>query len=430
MKTKHFFTAIILSLTLVYFGCSGGDSDGGGDGDQVTSISIQVDQSSIDLGAAFTFTVKTNTNEDVTSNSTISIDNSPISGNTYTAGAGGTYIAKAQYNSLESTNLTLTVVDNTIVSIAIMSSSNPVKIGDTATFTVFGTNSSGVDSNITGVSTITINGNVNPDNKYFVTEIGDILASATFDGLTSPQITVTVEEEAVPASFTKKGIIEDYTGTWCGWCPRVSYGIELVEDASDKVFAIAAHSGDAMQNTYSSQLVSQFNPGGSYPTAILNRDVEWTYPEPSNVSQATGYATGNSNVGLSVNSILRGNDMKIYVSAGFTQNMSGTKLVVMILEDGIIASQENYTSYYGGVAVIPTFMHNHVLRHSITNVLGDAIPAGEQVANNNYELFYDIDVPATVQNGVSTGIIAMVVGSNNKVINAQYAKINVDADFD
>ncbi len=429
MKTKQFFTALILSITFIYFGCSGGDSDGDGV-DQVTSISLQVSQSSLGLGDTFTFTVKTNTNEDVTSNSTISIDGSAISGSAYTASSGGTYIAKAQYNNLESTNLTLTVVDNTIVSIVIMSSSDTVKVGDTVTFTVFGTNAGGMDSNITGVSEITINGNVNPDNKHFVTEIGDIEASATFEGLSSSQITVTVVDEDVPTSFTKKGVIEDYTGTWCGWCPRVSYAIELVEDTSDKVFAIAAHSGDAMQNTFSSQLVSQFNPGGLYPTAILNRDAEWISPEPNNVNQATGFATGSSNVGLSVNSILRGDDMKIYVSAGFTQNMSGTKLVVMILEDGIIASQENYTSYYGDVDVISNFVHNHVLRHSLTNVLGDVIPAGEQVADNNYELFYDIDVPATVQNGVSTGIIALVVSSDNKVINAQYAKINVDADFD
>ncbi len=439
MKTKHFFTALILSVTLVYFGCSGSGSDGGDGGNQVTSITIQSNQSSLELGGAFTFTVKTNTNEDVTSSSTISIDGTAIAGNSFTASTGGTYIAKAQYNGLETSNLALTVVDNTIVSITIMSSSDTVKIGDTVTFTVFGTNASGVDSNITGVSTITINGNVNPDNRYFVTESSDILASASFDGLNSSQITVTVEEEAVPSSFTKKGVIEDYTGTWCGWCPRVAYGIELVEAESEKVFAIAAHIDDNMQNTYSIQLDNYFNSANynssantpSYPFAALNRETEWTYPEPNNVSQATAYATGTSNVGLSLNSILRGDDMKIHVSTGFTQNMSGTKLVVMILEDGIIASQDNYTSYYGGVDPIPTFMHNHVLRHSITNVLGDAIPAGEQVANNKYDLIYNIDVATTaVQNGVSTGIIAMVVGSDNKVINVQYAKINVDADFD
>ena len=50
-----------------------------------------------------------------------------------------------------------------------------------------------------------------------------------------------------------------------------------------------------------------------------------------------------------------------------------------------IFNQTNYTSYYGGGSVISNFEHNHVLRASLTSLLGNQIPSSELLANNVYE---------------------------------------------
>ena len=36
----------------------------------------------------------------------------------------------------------------------------------------------------------------------------------------------TVELNAVASTHTTKVMIEDYTGTWCGYCPRVASALE------------------------------------------------------------------------------------------------------------------------------------------------------------------------------------------------------------
>ena len=121
-----------------------------------------------------------------------------------------------------------------------------------------------------------------------------------------------------------------------------------------------------------------------YPTGMLNRTTEWIYPEPNNVSQVVNLASGQADVGLALTPTLNGNTMNIDVNVkvGGQFSASNAKLVVYVLEDGLELNQTNYTSYYGGGNVIPNFEHNHVLRASLTNLLGDQIPASEYSADN------------------------------------------------
>ena len=107
------------------------------------------------------------------------------------------------------------------------------------------------------------------------------------------------------------------------------------------------------------------------------------------------------------------------VNVGFGQTMSGSKLVIFLLENGLVLNQANYyPEYYGGQNPVPNFIHNHVLRHSFTNVLGDVIPAGEAVANNTYRTKIDYTVPSgDVGNPNNLEIVAMLVASDNSIIN-------------
>lgn len=46
-------------------------------------------------------------------------------------------------------------------------------------------------------------------------------------------------------TFERRSVVEEYTGTWCGNCPRGIVGLERLEqDFGDRVICIAVHTGD------------------------------------------------------------------------------------------------------------------------------------------------------------------------------------------
>lgn len=61
-------------------------------------------------------------------------------------------------------------------------------------------------------------------------------------------------------------LTEEYTGLWCGWCPRGFVAMELMSEAHKDFVGVAYHSGDQMQ------CVEQFpNTPSGYPSAVVNR---------------------------------------------------------------------------------------------------------------------------------------------------------------
>lgn len=64
----------------------------------------------------------------------------------------------------------------------------------------------------------------------------------------------------------KRTVVEEFTGTWCQWCPRGIVGLDLLnEKMKDEVITIAVHNKDPMEVEYG---VS----ASSYPYAMVNRN--------------------------------------------------------------------------------------------------------------------------------------------------------------
>ena len=79
-----------------------------------------------------------------------------------------------------------------------------------------------------------------------------------------------------------KVAIEDYTGTWCGYCPRISHAIEELRLITDKIAVVAIHNGDPMAISQESDLRNEFGIFG-FPTGRINRTIDWSYPHTSNM---------------------------------------------------------------------------------------------------------------------------------------------------
>jgi hypothetical protein len=237
-------------------------------------------------------------------------------------------------------------------------------------------------------------------------------------------------DTAISGYFKKHVLIEDYTGTWCGNCSRVAYAVEQVKLKTDKAVTVAIHDGnDPYSFTGIGPLKNLISPNQwSLPIARLNRMTVWTYPEPSNIQQAVDLTGNNTTLGLALSSTVANGNVNLNVQMKFLQNYTDLKLVVYLLEDKLYYDQRNYTNYYNGENPIVNFEHNHVLRSSLTNILGDPITGTTDGSNVPITLI--AQVPANVTNSDNISFAAFIVDSDNKVLNARASKANVNQTFE
>ncbi|HAH34448.1 MAG TPA: hypothetical protein DCL52_06645, partial [Flavobacteriaceae bacterium] len=95
----------------------------------------------------------------------------------------------------------------------------------------------GVD--VTLESQFYVDGEPIDGNVFSSSEVGEFVAYATYleDG---------VEVSTTPENFSviipkRKVVLEDYTGTWCGFCPSVAAAIEEAALQSDDLAIVAIH---------------------------------------------------------------------------------------------------------------------------------------------------------------------------------------------
>ena len=387
------------------------------------------DKLMFEVGETATFSVVDDEDDNITSQSTISVDGVAISGSTFTPADAGNFEIKATYLSVNSNVIDITVnAPVTLSSVDVTLSSTAIFIGDILTLaaTAVYTDDSTVD--ITSETEFYVDDVLISGNEYIGVQLGTIEVKAVFESTTSSVFQVEVVDPSnLPASFSKKAVVEDFTGTWCGYCPRVSYAASLVEAQTDKVFVVGVHNGDQMANGFGNALENMYNITG-FPTAYIDRANTWTYPEPNNVSQALNAAQGTVDVGLAIETSLTGSNLDITISQGFLQNMTNVKLLVFVLEDGIIADQSNYTSYYGGASTILNFEHNGVLRYVATDIMGDTTTSTIGI----HEQSFSVNLSSEgVQDPTKTGVLAMLVDDSARVLyNAQYVISGQTQDFD
>ena len=236
-------------------------------------------------------------------------------------------------------------------------------------------------------------------------------------------------------NFNKRVLIEDFTGTWCQYCPRVSYAIELVNAQTSDATIVAIHrynsSIDPFNFSGATDLENQIGLSG-YPTAMLNRTTEWNYPETAttSISQAVNLTSGvNPKLGVAMETTTSGNTSTVNVKVKFGKNFSNLKLVVYALEDNLIYNQTNSTSYYGGANPIVGFEHDHVLRAVLSSsILGETI-TGSTNLNDEFSKSFTYNIPANV-NASNVRFVAFVIDSSNKALNSREAGPNETQSFE
>ena len=251
------------------------------------------------------------------------------------------------------------------------------------------------------------------------------------------------EPEPVTAKFKHRVLVEDFTGIWCGWCPRVAHGIDLLKEtpeADNYVFG-AIHNGDVLTisgtGSLATSLWTKFQTPSNqrgYPFAAINRSTTWKYPEPNNLNQVKNLVqAAGVPVGIKISSTLTPTGGSINFGIKMGQTMTGLKYVCYVVENGITKPnnpQENYTDYYGGADLLPNFVHNDAFLKSTGALAGtaisDATTSGTEINYTGQSITYT----SHTNNIENIEVVVMVLNDKNDVINVRKAKANATVDYE
>lgn len=243
----------------------------------------------------------------------------------------------------------------------------------------------------------------------------------------------------VPATFTQKVLIEEFTGEWCGYCPDGALKLEAaVDQHPGLVFGAAIHDGDPYEiSSLNTTFQTTFNVTG-YPSGMVNRT-----PQGTTVcldrnfwqSFATSLLAGNPPCGLAMTSYTTGTDsFYVQVHAGFNTALTGNHyLTVYVIEDEIVSNgQANYynndsnSPLYGLGNPIVGWKHNHVVRQVLTAPLGDPIPASKLTPGGEHVVKFGGRYTGINKSKMSFIAFVNTTGPtalDHKILNVQQAKL-------
>jgi hypothetical protein len=268
--------------------------------------------------------------------------------------------------------------DNTTLTITSSKSSVRADNFEEVSFTV--TDQSGTD--VTSSCTFKVNNLTYVTNKIHTKTVGNISVYAIRNSSQSNTITVNATDPG-PSPFSQKVYVEDFTGAWCGWCPRVGYALAGYNAGHPNAIVVGVHNGDPYTFSLETQLRNQFGVI-TFPSAIINRDLRWD----ENTGVLDQKLSERAPLGLSLISSVSGSTINVTAKVKFdvTTNL-GMKLILLLVEDGLVYPQSNYMPQFGPDP-ITNYVHNDVLRRNATNIFGDPIPTASQTIGNTWQADY------------------------------------------
>ena len=356
------------------------------------------------------------------------VNQTEIVGSSYVFDTEGAFSVNASYGGINSNVLDFNVIDGT--ERVLLIDTRKALRNQTVTFSLIDPEGNDITSSATFyVNDATINGN-----SFSSSDVGNFEVYAEYELAGETEITEIKEFEVfIPK---RKVMLEDYTGTWCGFCPRVVEAVESVRALTDDVAVVAIHetansNPDPMHFPQVQDLKDEFGVDG-LPAARINRTTSWGLPYDT--VEITGMAGSDTDFAIAIKSQLTGNNLTVEVKVIYENgSIQDDKLVVYLVENGILHDQTNYfdtdptSPYYQMGNPIPDFEHNDVLRISLTQVLGDNISVTPPL--EAYTRNFNTTIPSEY-NVNNLGFVVMVVSDDNTARNAQFADVNEDKEYE
>lgn len=177
----------------------------------------------------------------------------------------------------------------------------------------------------------------------------NVCATVTGDAIASNNCKTGTIDFVVSSIIDKYVVVEEKTGTWCGWCPRGTVALDELHQNESKAFEIAVHNSDPMTvNSYDSGSNS-FPDFTGFPYTAIDRVMG---TDPSDAQTAvTQRKTAPAPASISFDMAqIAGNTITVTAKATMVTTMTGdNRLAVVLIEDSVKGSgtdwlQHNYYS--------------------------------------------------------------------------------------
>lgn len=271
-----------------------------------------------------------------------------------------------------------------------------------------------------------------------ITQVNGKPNEARKTSATGTLITLTQQPVAVP-------VVEEFTGTWCGWCPIGFDGMEKAQQTfGDEAVLIAVHSGDVMEITDYAPIV---NLASGYPSSLVNRITD-VYPAASYLRssinealkrvtvaevQATAQWTDDTQTAI---------DIDTKTTFAYSDDDADYALAYVLIADGLKGtssgwSQTNNLSHnadykdlefwYNASSKVSNLEFNHVAvgAWSIQDGVDDSLPNGFEAGDaNDYTFRADISEKKLVQDKEKLKVAVLLIDRNDgTIVNAAQTTI-------
>ena len=244
-------------------------------------------------------------------------------------------------------------------------------------------------------------------------------------------------------------VIEEFTGTWCGWCPRGIVGMDKVHEAyGDQVVQIAAHSGDIMAISEYQPVINTYTEG--YPNSITDRRYV-ADPSYSTLVAALNKAFARVAQGSIDLQAEWSSNFKTKVVFNTTTRFSYNDddgqygIAYLLVEDGLTGTGSNWsqTNYYSGQTVggdmtwwcqaastVTGITYNHVVVagwEALNGVNGSVNPTIVADEEQEYSYSASISGKSLIQDKTKLKAVVLLIDrATGTIVNAAQSAI---ADF-
>ncbi|MDR9486878.1 T9SS-dependent choice-of-anchor J family protein [Salibacter sp.] len=283
---------------------------------------------------------------------------------------------------------------------------------------------------ITGGETYNIDVSISVDNDADNTN-NEITGSAVFGLMFESDNTV---------------VIEEGTGTWCGWCPRGEIAMNyMYNNYADQGFiGIAVHNNDPM-------VVTEYDNGSAFtgfPGMHINRSILGAGVSQNNMESAYNQFMDRlalAEMDIADAYITTDSNIKVILVSQFAANLSDEyRYAVVIMEDDVTGTSSGYAqvNYYAGGAngamggyenmpdPVPAadMTYNHVGRMLMGGYNGEPGSISSPITANDYNVHEfeepiagDIDDPSKL-----TAVGMIIETATGEIVNANKRKVSTN----
>ncbi len=262
--------------------------------------------------------------------------------------------------------------------------------------------------------------------------------------------TATTTVITLPYVPTHRPLVEEFTGTWCGWCTRGYLAMELLaEEFGDDVVLAAYHDGDAMAVTNNYPVYVE-----GLPSSTINRN---GIVDPY-------YGNGKGDVDFSIkyeveesmNTVVPADikvqavwaneeqtEINVTTSTRFFEDKENTgyKVGYLLINNGLTDPSWSQSNYYAGsedyagthlevLTTWPSSVRDLIFNDVVVDVNGmkgvaNSIPENiEFNVENTTEFSYDIASNKVIQDKTKLIVAAFIINPNGTILNAAKSAVS------